>query len=172
MLSLSRVLSTRLALFGYRRATTTMGKKQFYAVVKGKRPGLYSTWEECSSQVKNFPGNLYKGFAEQHEAVQYLANHGVLTAEQLPGLGPASEHAGLVQVGSSVAGRRALCSVHGCLAVPLASPVQLGRILSCYPRQEVCSHAPCSTKGRPAAVTRSQPEALQPALPIEPQQRS
>ncbi|GAB4815241.1 hypothetical protein N2152v2_002287 [Parachlorella kessleri] len=65
-----------------------MGRKQFYAVVRGKQPGLYRSWAECSSQVKSYPGNLFKGFASEAEAVQYLANNNVMVTTS-PGKGAA-----------------------------------------------------------------------------------
>lgn len=43
-------------------------KSGFYAVQKGKLPGVYSTWEECEAQVKGFPGASYKKFRTLEEA--------------------------------------------------------------------------------------------------------
>ena len=34
----------------------------FYAVAKGKKPGIYKTWKECELQVKGFPEAVYKKF--------------------------------------------------------------------------------------------------------------
>lgn len=48
-----------------------MAKKKFYVVKKGKTPGIYSTWDECKSQVEGVSGALYKGFATQQEAFAY-----------------------------------------------------------------------------------------------------
>ena len=49
----------------------TMAKKKFYVVKKGKTPGIYSSWDECKSQVEGVSGALYKGFATQEEAFDY-----------------------------------------------------------------------------------------------------
>ena len=49
----------------------TMAKKKFYVVKKGKTPGIYSTWDECKSQVEGVSGAQYKGFATQQEAFDY-----------------------------------------------------------------------------------------------------
>jgi hypothetical protein len=57
-----------------------MGKKSVYAVVSGRRPGLYASWEQCLLQVKGFPQNRYKGFESEREALQYLSDHGVAAA--------------------------------------------------------------------------------------------
>lgn len=47
-------------------------KNNFYAVKKGKIPGLYKTWDECKAQVDGFSGALYKGFSTRKEAENYL----------------------------------------------------------------------------------------------------
>jgi len=98
MLSLARALGARLTVTGCLQVSN-MGKKQFYAVVRGKRPGLYRSWAECSSQVKSYPGNLFKGFASEADAVQYLANHNVAVPTS-PELGGASAAAQPVNAAS------------------------------------------------------------------------
>lgn len=48
-----------------------MGNKfKYYVVWEGLAPGVYDSWEECQSQVKNYPGAKYKSFPTQEEAVQ------------------------------------------------------------------------------------------------------
>ncbi|MBU4226182.1 MAG: ribonuclease H family protein [Chloroflexi bacterium] len=37
-------------------------KSKFYVVWKGRKRGIYSTWEECADQVKGFTGAEYKAF--------------------------------------------------------------------------------------------------------------
>ena len=39
-----------------------MPKTKYYVVWKGRRTGIYSTWEECSKQVTGFPDAEYKSF--------------------------------------------------------------------------------------------------------------
>ena len=34
----------------------------YYAVAKGRSPGIYNTWAECSEQVKRFKGAKFKKF--------------------------------------------------------------------------------------------------------------
>ena len=46
--------------------------KTFYAVHKGKVPGVYSTWNECKSQVDGFSGAKYKKFGSIEEAKVFL----------------------------------------------------------------------------------------------------
>lgn len=43
-------------------------EQKFYAVAKGKRPGVYYTWEECLDQVRGQKGALFKSFPSLHEA--------------------------------------------------------------------------------------------------------
>ncbi|XP_077241829.1 uncharacterized protein LOC143882225 isoform X2 [Tasmannia lanceolata] len=51
-----------------------MAKKRFYAVFKGREPGIYNSWEECHKQIYRFPGSSYKGFSKIFEAEAYLKN--------------------------------------------------------------------------------------------------
>src|SRR5512147_2331513 len=48
-----------------------MGKKKFYAVVKGSRPGIYDEWfgaRGAEASVRGFAGARYKGFPSRSEA--------------------------------------------------------------------------------------------------------
>lgn len=46
-----------------------MAKKQkFYVVWKGKRPGIYESWDDCQAQIKGVKGAQYKAFATFVEA--------------------------------------------------------------------------------------------------------
>jgi len=50
-------------------------KKQYYIVIKGRLPGVYTKWfgtGEAVEQVKDFPGAVYKGFYTREEAVNWL----------------------------------------------------------------------------------------------------
>ncbi|XP_059211679.1 ribonuclease H1 [Centropristis striata] len=42
--------------------------KFFYAVRKGFKPGVYSSWDECKSQVDKFPAAAFKKFASEKDA--------------------------------------------------------------------------------------------------------
>ncbi|MGN0153049.1 MAG: viroplasmin family protein [Lachnospiraceae bacterium] len=48
-----------------------MGKK-YYAVAKGKTPGIYFTWEDCKVQVDQFSGAVYKSFPTMDEAEAFI----------------------------------------------------------------------------------------------------
>ncbi len=43
-------------------------KKKFYVVWKGKRPGIYGSWQECFELIKGFKGAQYMAFATKAEA--------------------------------------------------------------------------------------------------------
>lgn len=61
------------------RAVIMSGKKEkYYAVVRGRHPGIYGKWESCEQQVKGYSGNLYKGFASKDEAQMFLKENGVV----------------------------------------------------------------------------------------------
>ena len=47
--------------------------KKFYTVKVGRTPGVYETWAECESQVKQFPGAKFKSFLTRSEAERALA---------------------------------------------------------------------------------------------------
>ena len=43
-------------------------KNTHYVVWKGRRPGIYLTWNDCRAQVEGFAGALYKGFENRPQA--------------------------------------------------------------------------------------------------------
>ncbi|KAL6260688.1 hypothetical protein P5V15_008211 [Pogonomyrmex californicus] len=49
-----------------------LSKMPYYAVAKGRRPGIYATWDECSAQVIKFPGSIYKKFSMESEAQNFI----------------------------------------------------------------------------------------------------
>lgn len=48
---------------------------KFYAVAKGRKPGIYLTWDECKKQVDGFGGSKFKSFSTQIEAEDYYKQH-------------------------------------------------------------------------------------------------
>jgi len=51
-----------------------MAKKNFYAVVKGRTPGIYTEWygeNGAEKQVSGFQGAIYKGFSTRDEAERW-----------------------------------------------------------------------------------------------------
>ena len=52
----------------------TMAKKRYYVVWNGLRPGVYSSWEECQTQIKGIKQALYKAFDTLAEAERAYAS--------------------------------------------------------------------------------------------------
>lgn len=56
-----------------------MGRKICYVVLRGRSPGIYHTWAECSDQVTGFSGALYHGCesieAAQRELAAFIRPH-------------------------------------------------------------------------------------------------
>ena len=48
------------------------GKYAWYAVLRGRRPGLYVSWHAAEAQVRGFKNNHYKGFDDLNEARAFL----------------------------------------------------------------------------------------------------
>lgn len=60
--------------------------KKFYAVVRGRRPGIYTQWfgaDGAQAQVLGFQNARYKGFASRDEAERFLKSGG-----EAPAAGP------------------------------------------------------------------------------------
>jgi ribonuclease HI len=45
---------------------------KFYAVKKGRTPGIYTTWTQCKAQVDGFSGAVYKSFPTKDGALSYM----------------------------------------------------------------------------------------------------
>ena len=50
-----------------------MAKKYFYAVRKGRCPGIYDSWDECKAQVMGFKSAEYKKFSTVDEAKAFIS---------------------------------------------------------------------------------------------------
>lgn len=44
----------------------------FYAVNEGRRPGIYTSWSECSEQISGFAGAQFRKFPSYNQAAEYL----------------------------------------------------------------------------------------------------
>ena len=51
-----------------------MKKKLWYAVKSGRKPGLFTSWDDCKLQVIGYPGASYKGFFTKEEAMEFLGD--------------------------------------------------------------------------------------------------
>lgn len=47
-------------------------KLKFYAVRRGRRPGIYNTWEECKKQTDGFKHNEYQLFRTLDDAIRFM----------------------------------------------------------------------------------------------------
>ena len=48
--------------------------QKYYAVRKGRTPGIYKSWEECKAQVHGFKEAAYKSFPSLKEAEAFMEN--------------------------------------------------------------------------------------------------
>ncbi len=46
----------------------TRERKRFYVVWKGRKTGIFSSWDEARRQVEGYPNARYKGFARREDA--------------------------------------------------------------------------------------------------------
>ena len=87
-------------------------KKKFYTVWKGKRPGIYTTWEECKEAISGYKGAQYKSFPslkaaedaynDSYEIHRGKKNNGQgLTPQQLLKIGSPNYHSISVDAASS-----------------------------------------------------------------------
>lgn len=60
-----------------------MGK--FYAVRKGKNPGIYKSWPACQQQVKGYSGAVYKSFTTLEDAQNFLNGQASQTSQTSSG---------------------------------------------------------------------------------------
>ena len=71
--------------FIVREECTTIMKK-YYAVKKGRKTGIYHSWEECKKQVDKYQGAQYKSFILVEDAKRYLSEENKIKIEQQPKL--------------------------------------------------------------------------------------
>ena len=45
----------------------------YYAVRKGRKTGIFESWEECQKHITGYPGAEFKKFKELHQAEIYLS---------------------------------------------------------------------------------------------------
>jgi ribonuclease HI len=67
-------------------------KVKYYVVWVGNKSGIYSSWEECKKQIKNYKGAKYKSFANNEEAKvafsknykDYFGKSNIIISKELP----------------------------------------------------------------------------------------
>ncbi|XP_006006605.1 ribonuclease H1 isoform X2 [Latimeria chalumnae] len=68
-----QLASRRLLWAGVSEKLPVMkGGGYFYAVRRGRNPGIYSSWEECKEQVDRFPAASFKKFASEEDARAFV----------------------------------------------------------------------------------------------------
>lgn len=48
----------------------------WYAVAKGRKPGVYRTWDDCAKQVNKYTGAKFRKFETEAEAVNFVNEYG------------------------------------------------------------------------------------------------
>lgn len=46
--------------------------KKYYAVRKGRKTGVFETWDECKNSVSGFSGAAYKSFTNREDAIAFV----------------------------------------------------------------------------------------------------
>jgi ribonuclease HI len=54
-------------------------QQKYYAVARGRIPGIYTEWDSCQIQVDGFTGARCKKFATEAEAKEFVKNYGILS---------------------------------------------------------------------------------------------
>nr|XP_012297390.1 ribonuclease H1 isoform X1 [Aotus nancymaae]XP_012297391.1 ribonuclease H1 isoform X1 [Aotus nancymaae] len=65
-------LAHRVALAAVRCRSASRGFGMFYAVRRGRKTGVFLTWNECKAQVDRFPAARFKKFATEDEAWAFV----------------------------------------------------------------------------------------------------
>ena len=52
-----------------------MPKSKYYAVAKGRSPGIYNSWDECKQQTAGFSGAIFKSFKTRDEAQAFMTSN-------------------------------------------------------------------------------------------------
>ncbi|KAF7463361.1 Hypothetical predicted protein [Marmota monax] len=74
-------LAGRIVLVALRGGRGCCGLGMFYAVRRGRRTGVFLTWNECKAQVDRFPAARFKKFASEDEAWAFVRNSVSLDGE-------------------------------------------------------------------------------------------
>ncbi|XP_069350638.1 ribonuclease H1 isoform X2 [Eulemur rufifrons] len=67
-------LAHRVALAAVHCSRGCCGLGMFYAVRRGRRTGVFLTWNDCKAQVDRFPAARFKKFATEDEAWAFVRN--------------------------------------------------------------------------------------------------
>ncbi|XP_069686371.1 uncharacterized protein [Periplaneta americana] len=65
----------RVQVLWFKFSQICMKEMPYYAVAKGKNPGIYKTWPECQAQVNSYSGAKYRKFDTEEAAIEFIRNH-------------------------------------------------------------------------------------------------
>jgi ribonuclease HI len=57
---------------GKRGASSSSSALKYYAVRRGRIPGVYQSWPECQAQIHKFPGAEFKSFTNPADANEFI----------------------------------------------------------------------------------------------------
>ena len=77
--AIARLCSRRRARDLQRQHHSHLPPARWYAVCRGRRPGVYMTWREVEAQVRGFPGAVYRR-CDSEEAARALLAEGTAQA--------------------------------------------------------------------------------------------
>lgn len=58
---------------------------KYYAVKKGKVPGIYLNWNDCKAMVDGYPGAVYKSFKTIEEAEKFITGEKIISGMKASG---------------------------------------------------------------------------------------
>ncbi|XP_059151679.1 ribonuclease H1-like isoform X2 [Physella acuta] len=68
-------LFSKLTLQAGPKSSHVMSGKYFYAVKRGRVPGVYATWSECEKQIKGFPNPAFKKFSTEADCHSFICDN-------------------------------------------------------------------------------------------------
>lgn len=60
-----------------------MRQKKYYAVAKGRKTGIFNSWDECKEQVDGFSGAVYKSFESESKAKRYISSNSFISSNRI-----------------------------------------------------------------------------------------
>lgn len=123
-----------------------MSKRKFYAVVEGRRPGIYDEWfgpDGAEAQIKGYANAVYKGFASLADAETWFTSIAGAPPTYRHLTGPAAQQAesqadyGAIQRDALADGKIVMYTDGGCLDNP--GPGGYGAVLLFQDRRKELS---------------------------------
>lgn len=141
--------------------------RKFYAVAKGRKLGIFSTWQECQSAVSEFAGPKFKSFPTLSDAHSWMQNEHKLAADSYsvaPGcfLSEGANHGAAPSANSMIPKSVAQQAVANCPAVtkpatnpatkPPAPSVQKANSSTAFGSNEISTNSSGRRKIGPSAI--------------------